>query len=138
MPSMSVLTMDNGKIVQLGFDFLWVTVSKWINASFFLHCLLLIRIPTAVAESYTSHDGAALAGQREKLEKFNAKFLSDAPSMTTARSSPAPESTGSGSDESARTNCRPQFGPHERPHDFTMTLLPTSTLAITDFDSGKE
>ena len=96
--------------------------------------MFILRIPGAVADNFK--DSGGLTTQREKLDKFNAKFDNiSATSLGSPRASANPENT---SEQTARTNCRPQFGPEERPHDFTMTLLPAAKLAMADFENQKE
>lgn len=82
-------------------------------------------------------DSGGLTTHRENIEKFNSKFHSSAASGPGGSPAPRanPETTH---EEPVRTNCRPQFGPDERPHDFIMTLLPSTFLALTDFNDQKE
>ena len=96
--------------------------------------MFILRIPGAVADSFK--DSGGLTTQREKLEKFNVKFDNISTTFVASpRATANPENT---SEQAARTNCRPQFGPDERPHDFTMTLLPATALVMADFENQKE
>ncbi len=94
----------------------------------------ILRIPEAVAETLRGDEGdPRLLVLTELVDKFNSTH--DVGAMGGRQENP--ESTPLVG-ETARTLCRPAFSAHDKPLDVSQTLLPSTILDVSQFESEKE
>lgn len=91
------------------------------------------RIPEAVAESLKGDDEGdpRLSVLTELVAQFNSNH--DVGALGGRQENPSTPLA-----ETARTLCRPAFSAHDKPLDVSQTLLPSTSLDVSQFESEKE